>query len=373
MRGILGGLAHNFEVHQIGLHALASDMEERWTLHPCRIPYDCYGIEELRLLLPKLKPDIVFVLQDLWIIPGYLALLRGCNIPVVAYLPLDGRLTHPEIVEDLREVDHLVTYVPSAYEQLRRAFEQSGTPEGGRTPQLHVIPHAVDVEHFYPVKNAREQLFPHWKDAGDAFVFLNANQNRARKRLDVTIEAFAAFAQGKPANVKLYLHCAPHGYADLRAEAERHGIGARILLTEEEGWEHPVVSEERLNLIYNACDAGVNTSSGEGWGLVSFEHGSTGAAQIVPKHSACGDLWKGAAELVDADLDPPTRQSPLRMSQVSVDGVAEAMERIYADTSLRAMLGAAARLNATSAAYSWPVVGGQWLQLFAEVSTGGKK
>lgn len=370
MRGILGGVAHAFEIHQIGLHSLSSTMEERWTRQACRDPFDNYGIEELRLLLPALKPDILFALQDLWIIPGYLELLQECNIPLVAYLPLDGRLARPQIVEDLREVDHLVTYVPSAREQIHEAFEKLGTPEDSRTPRLHVIPHGIDVERFYPVKNAREQLFPHWKDAGEAFVFLNANQNRARKRLDVTIEAFAAFAQGKPENVKLYLHSAPRGYADLYAEAARHGIGHRLLLTETEGWEHPVVSEERLNLIYNACDVGVNTSCGEGWGLVSFEHGSTGAAQIVPEHSACGDLWRGAAELVDAELDPTSWQIPLRMSQVSVDGVAGAMERIYADNSLRGTLGEAARINATSAAYSWAVVGDQWLQLFGEVSTG---
>lgn len=32
---------------------------------------------------------------------------------------------------------------------------------------------------------------------------------------------------------------------------------------------------------------------GEGWGLVSFEHGASGPAVIVPDHTSCAELWRG--------------------------------------------------------------------------------
>ena len=73
--------------------------------------------------------------------------------------------------------------------------------------------------------------------------------------------------------------------------AKRHGIEDRLILTAHMPFL-PVVSNRVLNCIYNACDVGINTSIGEGWGLVSFEHAATGAGQIVPRHSACEELWR---------------------------------------------------------------------------------
>jgi hypothetical protein len=42
-----------------------------------------------------------------------------------------------------------------------------------------------------------------------------------------------------------------------------------------------ILSDESINHIYNACDYGVNTSNGEGFGLCQLEHLATGAIQIV--------------------------------------------------------------------------------------------
>ena len=46
------------------------------------------------------------------------------------------------------------------------------------------------------------------------------------------------------------------------------------------------LSDADLNRLYNACAIGLNTSAGEGFGLVSFEHAATGAPQVVPDHDA---------------------------------------------------------------------------------------
>jgi len=50
------------------------------------------------------------------------------------------------------------------------------------------------------------------------------------------------------------------------------------------------LDDRELNLLYNACDVGLNTASSEGWGMVSFEHAATGAAQIVPRSWVCGEV-----------------------------------------------------------------------------------
>ena len=71
---------------------------------------------------------------------------------------------------------------------------------------------------------------------------------------------------------------------------------------------------------------------GEGWGLVSVEHGATGAAQIVPRHSACEEIWEGAALMLDPiERLVPEAFSPLELAAVSAEQVAEALEMLYRD------------------------------------------
>ena len=91
----------------------------------------------------------------------------------------------------------------------------------------------------------------------------------------------------------------------------------------------PVVSDAALNRIYNACEVGLNTSAGEGWGLVAFEHGATRAAQVVPRHSACEELWEGAASLLPTTPLESSAEQCYTGSVTSAESVAEALERRY--------------------------------------------
>ncbi len=126
--------------------------------------------------------------------------------------------------------------------------------------------------------------------------------------------------------------------------------------------------DRELNLLYNACDVGINTSMGEGWGLVSFEHGASGAAQIVPDHSACSELWNGRAELI-----PPARNyvpefSVLEMGEVSAQGVAQALENLYRNPARRRELAGAAWRAAQNPACSWDAIAGEFEHLFAALA-----
>jgi glycosyltransferase involved in cell wall biosynthesis len=109
---------------------------------------------------------------------------------------------------------------------------------------------------------------------------------------------------------------------------------------------------------------------GEGWGLVTIEHGATGAPQIVPDHTACAELWgEGRGELI-----PPARSyvpefSVLEMGEVSPDGVARALESLYRNPARRQALGAAAVAFARNPAHSWDVITRQFDDLF--VALGG--
>ena len=180
------------------------------------------------------------------------------------------------------------------------------------------------------------------------------------------------FAAGKPANVRLCLHHAVMGDAakrELGSVIRECGLGERLSVNP---LGSRIVGDDELNLLYNACDVGINTAMGEGWGLVSCEHGAAGAAQIVPDHTACAELWRGRAELV-----PPARSyvpefSPLEMGEVSPEDVAQALEALYRDPVRRQELARAAVSVAQNPAHSWDVITRQFDELVVRLADGAE-
>lgn len=262
----------------------------------------------------------------------------------------------------LADVDQLVAYTRFGAAEL---ISVGAAPSGN----VAVIPHGVDPRRFAPLAGgfpraaARSRLFPDRPELRDAFVVLNANRNCPRKRLDFTLEGFARFASGKP-DAWLYLHTGLQDVGiDILAAAEKLGIRDRLLT--QCGPEPPSVSDEELNVVFNACEVGVNTAEGEGWGLVAFEHACTGAAQVVPDHSACAELWSAAGVVF-----PAPRPRPNAPPAPDPGGLAAALDRLYVDRSFLAERSEACSTWARSPQFDWRVIAGQWRKLFSDVLGG---
>ncbi len=296
---------------------------------------DLVGAYHARRHWNALSPDLVFVLNDLWYLKHYaneFALLKGAQVPMVGYLPLDGGIDDTTLVSDLTGFTQLVTYTEWAADQLRQALRAQKNP----TP-VSVAGHGVDLSSFHmqpegttlEARMARAQALFELDEP--AFVVLNASRPDPRKRLDLTLEAFALFAKDKPAHVRLCLHQAiAHDIfvRPLREQAAQLGIEERIL------WYPPFdgpLDDSALNTLYNACAVGLNTAMGEGFGLVSFEHAATGAPQIIPAHPALTELWRDNAERVGPVRPTHFEYSPLLMGEVSAPSVSAALERLYRD------------------------------------------
>ena len=54
-----------------------------------------------------------------------------------------------------------------------------------------------------------------------------------------------------------------------------------------------------MNVLYNACDVGMNTCIGEGFGLCSVEHALVGKPQIVSNVGGLRDIFKGTMSVVE--------------------------------------------------------------------------
>jgi len=300
---------------------------------------------------------LVFILHDIWMFEYYLRILGPFRdrLKIAAYIPLDGKIVNEKAAEALEDADRIIVYTDFARAEFVNAFSRLG--QG--FPAVDVIPHGVDREQFFPLAELR--------DPAESFVVLNASRPDRRKRLDLTIAGFARFARGKPGNVKLCLH---HAFFGQREQEQIHswirefGVEDRVDVNPQGGG---VRDDRDLNLLYNACDVGINTSMGEGWGLVSFEHGATGAAQIVPDHTACAELWRGRGELIPVERSYVPEFSVLDMGEVSVEGVARALENLYCDVDRRRELGRAAFLAAQNPAYSWDAIAHQFERVFEEM------
>ncbi|HET6313483.1 MAG TPA: glycosyltransferase family 4 protein [Chloroflexia bacterium] len=381
---IFSHLSEQYDIHLIGIgYRGPATGVGGVTVHPCnRKGGDMLGLYQAKDFIEQYRPELVFLLNDLWVLSRYVDALSPYqeSTRIVCYCPLDGKLVDESLAAPFSALapgGRFVVYTEFARREMLRATE------GMAFPPVKVIPHGVDVEAFYPLAGSIERqlkqdgrlaakrlLFRDRADLEDSFVVLNANRAQPRKRIDLTLQGFAMFAKDKPAGVRLVLHHAVtfgEERAEVSRQAETLGIADRLTVGPAEG---AGTSDEDLNLLYNACDVGINTSMGEGWGLVSFEHAATGAAQIVPRHSACAELWEGAAELVDPVNAYVPPFAMLEMQEVAPEGVAAALERLYADRAYRRDMSVKAYLNATQPAYRWERIAAQWGQLFNEMGAG---
>lgn len=365
---ILRAFAGDWDCHLLGaIHDGPRFEEGGVTVHPSRQDFS-YGATSLAALVRELRPEVVVLVNDLPLIPSYLAALHEVDVQprVLALVPVDGDLVATTVLDGLDALELLVVPTEGGAGQLRRASSP--------LPPLAVVPHEVSSDVFFPLpgneverrRRARAELWPERVDALDGFLVFNGNTDTPRKRLETTVWAFAEFARTRP-RAFLYLH---HLRRDSRLHrlARSLGIGDRLL---SRPWAELPCRDEDLNLIYNACDVGVNTSLGEGWGLVSVEHAATGAAQIVPRHSAPAEIWHGAAECVHTDraiVGPHCFQ--WRTSEPS--SYVRALMRLHDDEEYRQSTALVCAARARQWAWTPAAVHARWRGLIEDCNSAGE-
>jgi glycosyltransferase involved in cell wall biosynthesis len=337
-----------------------------WVLHPNPDSWDIFAEGALAKLVPTLRPNSIVLYQDPWVVPRMRRVIPDQYV-VAAYCPLDGAILRDDVITGLMDFHGLA--VPTAFARHEILACAKALGRGDQVPfqEIAVLPHGVDLAHFGPcgdrVKDldrrrvdARRALFPDRPELWRGFWVMNGNRNQARKRLDLTLEGFAIFAAGQASDVRLYVHWAAErrGGVDVHRLVRALGIEDRLISSRGVG-----VSTERLNLIYNAADVGVNTATGEGWGLIALEHAATGAAQVVPDHSACRELWQGAAEML------PVHRRLLRAGrtsggEVDPNDLAGALSRLYEDWNYYAAMVRRAGERARHPRLQWEAIGRGW-------------
>jgi D-inositol-3-phosphate glycosyltransferase len=201
----------------------------------------------------------------------------------------------------------------------------------------------------------------------DSFIIFNGNRNQPRKRIDITMQAFKLFTENKPENVKLYLHMGVvDDHINIVKYANRLGIDNRLVISEpRKGIQ--TLSERKLNEIYNATEVGVNTSLGEGWGLVNMEHASVGKPQIVGDHSAFKEIYEDCGLLVPYSQELIINNIMTSGKLSKPEDFAERMDWLYTNKELYNTLSEASKIKFARPEYSWKFISGLWDKVYKEV------
>jgi len=246
-----------------------------------------YGYQKFWYIEEQVKPDLIFFLNDPWVIEKYLSLRPQTTdryTKMIAYYPTDSGPMKPEWVKMLGEFDAQVCYSNFA----ERVLIESNNNK--RPKNLHQIYHGVDINTFHPVVQAEARI-----NLGlpvDAFIVGMVARNQYRKRFDLLCKAFADFAKDKD-NVKLYLHTSLHDVGfNIEDMTRQLDIQDKLILTEDLAANKGVPAHV-LNLIYNSFDVNALISMGDGFGLPVAESMATGCPQLVSGHSCLQELVEG--------------------------------------------------------------------------------
>ena len=324
-----------------------------------------FGEQRIREIVEREQPDIVFTINDMWIINEQYRQIQDLHkqgkFKFVGYAPMDSYGWIGCLADTANDWDAIISYTE---------FGAHEFVAGGIRKPIAVIPHGVTPGQFYPMdkKECRRKLG--LKE--DLFIVFNGNRNQFRKRIDITIQGFARFAVDKP-EAQLYLHMGMRDQGwqvmDVFArEMSRVGLdpnGRIIMTTQTEG--PPNVSVDMLNTIYNAVDVGVNTCKGEGWGLVNFEHAACGVAQVVPNHTSCKEIFEGCGELIRCDHVDVDTNYAREMPCPSAEHLTELLNALYHDPERRRQVGDACYQRVTDPLFSWDTVASQFGGIFEDV------
>jgi len=168
---------------------------------------------------------------------------------------------------------------------------------------IYIFPHGFDHNLYYPIDQKIARLYNNYNE--DDFIILNLNRNQPRKRWDTTLIAWVEFVERhyhanvtKSINkndckinkhtsrpIKLVIGTAMDTYWDLMDIVETETKFRNVPL---EYVKNTIIilnspqqlSDRDINILYNACDVGLNTADGEGFGLCGFEGLAIGKAQI---------------------------------------------------------------------------------------------
>lgn len=334
---------------------------------------DPYGRRKTAAMLQQMDYDILFLLQDSFILdfmPQVLPALKGQGkkFKSICYYPIDG-MPKEQWIKNVTTADRTVTYSQYAVNNSKTAYPGCG--------DIDIIYHGANVTDFrkLPEQDVLSFRKHYFGKHTDKFIITNLNRNQHRKDIPRTIAAFKEFRKEVPNSI-LYLHMAAKDQGwDLNEVVKTYGLVVKedVIFPENFGPNqgYPI---EIVNAIYNASDLVVSTTLGEGWGLSWVEAMAAGTPVLMPRNTVMTEMItedKGylcnSGTTVALHTVLPHDNEVIRPLVDTEDMTAKMLE-IYNGYD-QALIKADKAYNWVRSELNWQGnIGAQWIQLFDKVT-----
>jgi len=367
--------AAGHDVHYLGISHFKDSAIER-DVHPFIQLIDAlaerkegssemYGVDIICEKIAQIKPDLVFIYNDVIVINRILnEFIRTKiekNFKLCIYLDLVYTYQRLLYFQNIQAWADRIYVFSECWQRNLVALGLSPT-------KIAILPHGFDTEVFQPRDTVECKALMGF--APDDFLILNSNRNAYRKAHDITIEAFLIFLLKYEYNprIKLFLNMlteSPQGYnllelieiSCLNRGADYEKVVLNHIFIRN---SNLYLTDEKLNTLYNAADAGLNTCLGEGFGLCNLEHAALGKPQIVSQVGGLADIFTPAyATLIkpqcDLYLACLTEDHQGYIQVCAAEDFAAALEKYYLQKDLAQEHGRLARETLTKK-YEWQII-----------------
>ena len=312
-----------------------------------------FGFSLFNQYVVDMKPEVIVFYNDANIINRFLSVLE-VKPKIIAYLD------HVYSSMNLDMASYLNNNVDEFF-----VFSKKWIPiakASGLTKPVHAMPHGFDSL-LHPIIDKGVAR----KDLGlpeEPFYIVCANRNTSRKRYDLLIMAFAKLVSKNPdKDVRLLCVCDSGGRGGYPLlNIYQHELGSafnfhkhKLILIDND----LSLTDERINLIYNAADIGVSCADSEGFGLCAFEMMGLGKPQVVAAQIGHLEYCSNSNSIIIPTTNRYYIANSIssvagEASSVSVDDLCSGLQSYLLNPDFVQTTGAAAR--STVATYTWPKV-----------------
>lgn len=259
---------------------------------------DVYGRQRYLDLLGTGEFDVTFIIQDTFIMQTVMKPLVETQkllerkFATIFYYPIDASPKKEWIENCVSLIDFPVPYTNYAREESIKVFPEV------EDKLLKPIYHGTNLEDFFYITNRDEvSKFRDKYFIGKAtgkFLISNVNRNQPRKDVIRSMMVLKELRDRGRKDTAMYLHMA-HDDAggNLLVMADHFGfkIGEDIMIPSPKAFNvNQGLPISVINMIYNASDAVLSTTLGEGWGLSITEAMATRTPIVAPNNTSLSEM-----------------------------------------------------------------------------------
>jgi glycosyltransferase involved in cell wall biosynthesis len=252
-----------------------------------------YGDDIIVETIQNINPDVIFLYNDILVLTRMINQINQIpkTFKIFTYIDLVYPFENHELINFISQsTDKFFVFSDYWREHLLRDYSIGFN-------KVFTLRHGLDISRIFPMEKLKARSYFGFHP--DDLVFLNLNRNTHRKAIDITIRSFLELVKRHPDKMnqmKLFLNGLeePSSYPNLKIiemECKKLNLDFSFVSNQLILVNKNIISDFELNILYNACDVGINTCMGEGFGLCNLEHASVGKPQIITNVGGLKDIF----------------------------------------------------------------------------------